>query len=290
MKTILITGINGFLGSHLAKALKDSYNIIGLEYSLENLHRIEDCGFNVYSSDTNLESLFKENQIFAVIHTATVYRRNNSIPLKALINTNILLPVELYELAEDYGSILYVNTDTFFNSPDYNYSYLNDYTLSKKQILEWLKIITNRCKLINMKIFHMYGPGDAPNKFVPQMITALKSNVPFLDLTEGEQTRDFIYINDIVNAFEVILEKHVLITKNYTEFQVGSGKAMSIKEFLFILKEFTKSRTQLNFGKLPYRKNEIMTSVADTSNLTALGWNPKFKIKDGVQILLKDSN
>jgi len=40
MKTILITGINGFLGSHLAKALSSEYNIIGLEYSIENLFRV----------------------------------------------------------------------------------------------------------------------------------------------------------------------------------------------------------------------------------------------------------
>ena len=48
MKTILITGINGFLGSHLAKTLSEKYNIIGLEYSLENLFRIAECNYKVY--------------------------------------------------------------------------------------------------------------------------------------------------------------------------------------------------------------------------------------------------
>lgn len=59
MKTILITGINGFLGSHLAKALSADYNIVGLEYSLENLFRMEGSNIKIYSSKEDLEKIFK---------------------------------------------------------------------------------------------------------------------------------------------------------------------------------------------------------------------------------------
>jgi len=75
-KKILITGINGFLGSHLAKYLKSSFEVLGLEYSLENLNRIASENFKVYSTnDTVLEIIFKENDFYAVIHLATVYKR-----------------------------------------------------------------------------------------------------------------------------------------------------------------------------------------------------------------------
>jgi len=74
MKTILITGINGYLGSHLAKFLTASYNIIGLEYSLENLFRIKENDFKVYSVENGVpEKLFKEQTIDAIIHTATFW-------------------------------------------------------------------------------------------------------------------------------------------------------------------------------------------------------------------------
>ena len=74
MKTILITGINGFLGSHLAKGLSKDYKIVGLEYSVRNLFRLKDYSFKVYSSDDEIDTIFNEDEIFAIIHAATVYR------------------------------------------------------------------------------------------------------------------------------------------------------------------------------------------------------------------------
>ena len=98
-KKILITGINGFLGSHLAKHLKSNFEIIGLEYSLANLHRIESDNFKVYSANENsLESIFEENNLYAVLHVATVYRKKNE-PIFDLLNVNINLPVQLLELS-----------------------------------------------------------------------------------------------------------------------------------------------------------------------------------------------
>jgi len=283
MKTILITGINGFLGSHLAKALSADYNIIGLEYSLDYLFRIEGFGFKVYSSLDDKESIFIENQIFAVIHAATIYRRNDNESIESLINTNISLPVKLYELADKYGSEMFLNTDTFFNSPEYNYSYLPDYTLSKKQILEWLKLITKNCKLVNMKIFHIYGPTDAPNKFIPQMISAIILNNPSVDLSPGDQTRDFIYIDDVVSAFKTVLDSDSKISMGYHEYQIGTGKEEPIIALLSKVKEISKSNTKLCFGALPYRINEIMKSKANNKSLKALGWQPKFSLSEGLR-------
>ena len=206
-KTILITGINGFLGSHLAKHLKSNFEVIGLEYSLENLHRIASENFKVYSTnDTILETIFKENEFYAVIHVATVYKRQYE-PIFNLLNTNINLPVQLLELSGKYDVNLFLNTDSFFNNPSYSYSYLSDYTLSKKHALEWIKLLSSssKCKVANMKVFHMFGEHDAPSKFIPFLIDKIKNNEPILDLSPGTQTRDFIYIKDVVTSFECIL-------------------------------------------------------------------------------------
>ncbi len=287
MKTILITGINGFLGSHLAKALSVEYNIIGIEYSLENLFRLEEYDFKIYSSKNDIEQIFKEELIFAVIHAATIYRRNSNDPIEALINTNIILPVKLYELAGKYNCQLFLNTDTFFNDSKYSSSYLPDYTLSKKQVLEWIKLLSGPCKLVNMKIFHMYGPGDAPDKFIPQMIVRLKMHEKNIYTTLGEQTRDFIYIDDVVNAYKVILERNDIIP-NFQEFQVGTGNSLSIKEFLLMLQSMTNSNSKLCFGSLPYSPNEIMASCAENSNLISLSWIPEFTIQKGITAMLKN--
>ena len=283
-KTILITGINGFLGSHLAKHLKSNFEVIGLEYSLENLHRIASENFKVYSTnDTILETIFKENEFYAVIHVATVYKRQYE-PILNLLNTNINLPVQLLELSGKYEVNLFLNTDSFFNNSSYSYSYLSDYTLSKKHALEWIKLLSSssKCKVANMKVFHMFGEHDAPSKFIPFLIDKIKNNEPILDLTPGTQTRDFIYIKDVVTSFECILNSFSVL-KEYQEFEVGTGVSYTVKELALLIKEITNSKTQLNFGGIPFRKGEIMESECNIFSLKELGWEPSFNLQSALK-------
>lgn len=288
-KKILITGINGFLGSHLAKHLKISFEIVGLEYSLKNLHRIASEGFKVYSTnDTVLETVFKENDFYAIIHLATVYRRQSE-PIFDLLNTNINLPVQLLELSGKYNVNLFLNTDSFFNNPKYSYSYLSDYTLSKKHSLEWIKLLasSSSCKVVNMKVFHMFGENDAPGKFIPFILKKIISNEPNLDLTPGNQTRDFIYVEDVVFAFEHVINFFIGL-QGYQEFEIGTGKSYTIKDFVTALKEVTNSKTVLNFGGLAYREGEIMKSEVESFKLKDIGWKPKFNLKESLRSYIEN--
>lgn len=287
-KKILLTGINGFLGSHLAKHLKNNFEVIGLEYKVDNLQRIADDGFTVYESiDSKLESIFTTHDIYAVVHVATIYRRQGE-PILNLLNTNINLPVRLLELASKHSVKLFLNTDSFFNNSTYTYSYLSDYTLSKKQSLEWIKLLssTSDCKVANMKVFHMYGENDAPGKFIPYVIDKIKNNEPFLELTSGEQTRDFIYVNDVVTAFEQVLINFDTL-QSFQEFEIGTGKSNSIKELVTFIREATNSTTLLKFGALPYREGEIMESSCNNSALRILGWEAKNSIQQGILEVIK---
>lgn len=289
-KKILITGINGFLGSHLAKHLKTNFQIVGLEYSLENLNRIASENFKVYSTnDTVLETIFKENDFYAVIHVATIYKRQYE-PIFNLLNTNINLPVHLLELSGKYNVNLFLNTDSFFNNPSYSYSYLSDYTLSKKHALEWIKLLSSsyKCKVANMKVFHMFGENDAPGKFIPFLIDKIKNNEPTLDLSPGTQTRDFIYVSDVVTSFECVLNSFSVL-KEYQEFEVGSGISYSVKELAVLIKEITNSKTQLNFGGIPFRKGEIMESKLTNFKLFEMGWKARVKLRKGIENCIKNA-
>lgn len=289
MKKILVTGINGFLGSHIAKKLSEVYEVIGVEYSVENLWRLEGTTFEVYiSNDASLKKIFKTHQIFAIIHTATIYRAKNE-SITDILNTNILLPVKLYELANKYNVSIFLNTDSFFNDKKHQYSYLSEYTQSKNDALEWLKTLNARgsCKLVNMKIFHMYGPNDALTKFIPSVLLKIKENTPSLDLTKGEQTRDFIYIDDVIRAFEIVLNKYSEIPC-FKEFEVGTGNEVSLFEMVLLMKKLTESSTKLNFGVLSYRDGEIMVSKADNKELLNIGWSSKINLKNGISCLLID--
>lgn len=281
-RIVLITGINGFLGSHLAKSLLSEFTIIGLETSLENLFRIKDIPFKVYSSQQNLEDIFTENEVFAVIHTATVYRRNKE-PVESLISTNVILPIKLYELANKHNASKFINTDSFFTNFQNSFSYLSDYTLSKRQVIEWLKLIKGECELVNMKLFHIYGDGDSSSKFVSQMISALRNNDPYLELSLGEQKRDFVFIDDVVSAYKIILKKRLKGDPEISHYEIGTGISITIREFLELIKKLTQSQTELRFGALPYRANEVMDSFADNRKIVSLGWVQKYSLSDGLK-------
>jgi CDP-paratose synthetase len=284
--TVLITGINGFLGSHLAESLSKEFDIVGLGHSDIISPRLAGFNFEVLYSLSEVKTFYKKTKIFAIIHTATVYRKNE-YSVEDFILTNVLLPVQLYELAIQNRTKIFFNTDSFFNDPNWNYSYLKDYTLSKNQALKWLKYLNedNGCKLINMKIFHMYGPYDAPNKFIPSVIEKLKNNESSIDTTNGEQTRDFIYVSDVVDTYKLLLGKETKLSK-YSEFDIGTGKEFSIKDTILLIKDITNSSTKINFGKLPYRENELMKSKANIGGLLNLGWKPKFELRDGIKNIL----
>ena len=290
-KKILITGINGFFFFFLSKNLKSSFDVLGLEYSTNNLFRIESENFKVYDVISKpLENIFIENNIYAVIHVATIYRRKLE-PLQNLLNTNVLLPVNLLELSNKYSVNLFLNTDSFFNSSENSYSYLSDYTLSKKHTLDWIKLISNSslCKIVNMKIFHMFGENDSPSKFIPYLIDTISREELYIDMTPGMQTRDFIYVDDVVSAFETVLKNEIKLT-NYQEYEVGSGKSFSIKYLAELTKKISNSKTELNFGAMTYREGEIMKSECNNEKLIELGWISKFSLSKALSKIIKNYN
>ncbi|MDK2977665.1 MAG: hypothetical protein PWP52_379 [Bacteroidales bacterium] len=273
---ILITGINGYLGSSLAKSLHENYNIIGLEYSLHNLNRINDYNFNVYSVENGIpDELFVENKIDIIIHTATFYGRQNE-SVRTLANANLFIPFDLLDKSIKNGCNTFINTDTVLDR------FVSAYALTKNHFREWLYFRRCEIKIVNMQLEHFYGPGAPETNFITAMIKRLKQNETSIDLTEGKQLRDFIYIDDVVNAYQTILKSQDLFD-NYSEYQVSTKQYISIKKLMMTLKHLTGSTSKLNFGAIPYRENELMHSETDNSALVKLGWRPLNTINEGLQ-------
>lgn len=273
---ILITGINGYLGSNLAKSLYEDHNIIGLEYSLHNLNRIEDYNFKVYSVENGiLEELFVENKIEVIIHTATFYGRQNE-SVKTIANANLFIPFDLLDKAIKNGCKTFINTDTVLDR------FVSTYALTKNHFREWLYLRRNEIKIVNMQLEHFYGPDAPETNFITSMIKRLKQNETSIDLTEGEQLRDFIYIDDVVNAYQTILKSQHFF-ENFSEYQVSTKQLISIKDLMMKLKQLTDSTSKLNFGAIHYRENELMHSETDNSSLVKLGWNPLYSINEGLK-------
>lgn len=284
MKTILITGINGFLGSNLAKALSLTYNIIGLEYTLENLFRLKKCNYKLYTAQDGIpESIFTEQHIDIVLHAATFYGKNSE-DFNKMFTANLISPFNLLDKSIIHGCQLFINTDTVLDR------FANTYALTKRQFQEWLYLRKKEIKVINIQLEHFYGPGASHANFITSMIHILKRNEHQIDLTLGEQQRDFVYIDDVVNAYLAVIEKQYLVSEPYSSFQVCTKQLISIKELMYLLKELTESNSILNFGALPYRENELMHSTTDNTALCGLDWKPTYSIRDGLKKTIFNSN
>ena len=127
---------------------------------------------------------------------------------------------------------------------------------------------------IILRLEHVIGPNESVNKFNGWVLDKLRSNVHSIDLTKGEQIRDFIFVNDILSAINLLIEKRDLFLGKITLIEIGCGKGYSIRHFIRLLQKKIKSNTVLNFGALDYKKDDLMSSVANNNVLLKLGWNP----------------
>jgi nucleoside-diphosphate-sugar epimerase len=292
---IIITGATGFFGSYLTKALLGmGYEVIILKRSFSNINRISEILSSVHSYDIDkvpLELVFKEHNIDMIIHAATDYgKANNNI--SHVIDSNVVYPLRLLELLAEHGTV-FINTDTFFNNNNSSqYSYLNSYSLSKKYFIELAQtyIARNQLCLINARLEHLYGPLDDESKFTMQIIKKLMSNEPQIELTLGNQERDFIYVDDAVSAYLHIIKNISDYSNKVIDFQVGTGTTCSIKQLVELSKEITGSSSELLFGSIPQRDNEILFSQADNSKLKALGWDSKVDLKSGISNIVNQMN
>lgn len=288
---VLVTGATGYLGSHLVKALLDNgHKVIILKRSTSDTKRIIEVLPRIASYDVDrceLSLPFEEHgPIDAIIHTATSYGKKGE-PDSEIFEANTAFPLRLLETASLFNTNTFFNTDTFFNMEPIRYNYLVCYTLSKKQFLEWGKLFANAAKIhfVNIRLEHIYGPDDNDSKFTAFIIKSCLQNVPELKLTAGEQKRDFIYIDDVTSAYEVLLE-NTMRTMQFQEYSLGRGVAIPIREFVEVVHRISGAETQLNFGALPYRDNEIMFSKANTEGLRSLGWRSQVNLTEGIKKIL----
>ncbi|MFA7653849.1 MAG: NAD-dependent epimerase/dehydratase family protein [Candidatus Magasanikbacteria bacterium] len=284
IKTVLLTGGTGFLGSNILKRLiSDKYNVILLKRSFSNLSRIEKYINKVlfYNIDRdNLSDIFKQHAVDIVLHCATDYGRKQVSPLQ-IIEANLILPLRLLELSKENKVFCFINTDTILDKG------ISHYSLSKQQFNDWLVGYRNSLYCVNVALEHFYGPGDDKTKFVSYIFDCLLNKVDNIDLTPGEQKRDFIYIDDVVDAFMAIINNIPQNTKGFFHYEVGTNNLISIRHLVEMIKELSGNQmTMLNFGVIPYRVNEIMESKSDTAATRFLGWQPKYDIKSGLAKML----
>lgn len=282
MANILLTGSTGFLGSHLLNKLVNNNNSITcLKRESSDLWRVKKLVAKVAWAgieSTDLHQLLLEKKIDYIIHCATDYGRKQVNPIET-IEANLVLPLRLLHASSETNVSAFINTDTILDKR------INHYSLSKSQFVEWLRYYSNDYVVINLAIEHFYGANDDVSIFASFIISELINNEKKgIDLTEGLQKRDFIHINDVTEAFLILINNIPSLKKDFYLFEVGSNELISIRDFVTLVKKLCKNtNTSLNFGTLPYRNNEVMSTNVDTSFLKSLGWEARYTLEDGLR-------
>lgn len=291
-QTFAVTGATGYLGSHLARRLHQlGHKVVVLKRARSNVTRIADIlpALTSYDIDVHgVDAVFKDQRYTCILHCATDYGRKD-VSRASIIEANLVLPLRLLEAAIQHGTPFFVNTDTVLDKR------VSAYSLSKRQFSDWLATLSASICGINVALEHFYGPGDDTTKFVGEMVARLLTGDHRIALTPGEQRRDFVYIDDVVDAFVTILQHHIVQvpaadgSHNASAdalhcYEVGSAQPVSIRDFMTTLRRLARREdVALDFGALPYRNNEVMYSRADIAPLLALGWKPKVGLEAGLQ-------
>lgn len=282
---ILLTGASGFLGSALARHLRDAGHQVAL--LLRPTSRLDrlcgmDSAFDIgrCATDGEVDAFVRRVQPDAVIHAACAYGRQGESLLQ-LADANLRLGLLMLQALQHTGlAVAFINTGTVLASE------VSPYALTKHQFAQWGRFLAaqsaGQLRFINVLLQHMYGPGDDASKFTTHVLYACHRNEPTLKLTAGEQRRDFIYIDDVVSAYSTLLDQCTLL-EPVLNIEVGSGVAPTIREFVETVHRLTASHTELLFGALPYRANEAMHCQADISRMNTLGWQPRFDLEAGLR-------
>lgn len=258
---ILLTGATGLLSSGILQRLVEGgWKVCYIKRETSDLHRVarvaESCKWYNLKAGI-IKQIFEENSIHMVIHCATNYGREDSEYFE-VYQTNLFVPFELLENAIRYECRTFINTDTFFVKQigclweDGKKPYRNTYTTMKylftyivrEQIAKWNK------SFLNLQLEHLYGVGDSEGKFVNHILRQLRENVREIELTEGTQLRDWIYIEDALEAYmAVVRQTGRFAIGAFHQIEVGTGEEKSFRVFVETAKRIMNSSSKLLFGK-----------------------------------------
>lgn len=281
-KAIIISGINGFLASSLHKKIisnkKNDFIIIGL---VKNKKQNLDKNLKL-SSLQEIENYFKAYDVDLIIHTATCYGKGEE-NLFDLIETNLILPCKILDLALKYKVKKFINIDTVL---DRN---VNSYSLSKKQFLDWFKSKSYSVvkKRVNIQLEHFYGPNSSDKNFIKWISDEILKDSKNIPLTLCTQKRDFLYIDDAVNAINIIINNMHNLSDGFEEFQVGTNNDYELKDVIFKLKKIANSESTFNFGAIKFRDKEPMSSKKNIEKILNFGWKPEVMLEEGLKKMLK---
>lgn len=299
---ILVTGAAGFIGANLVRSLiEKNAQIHIIQKPSSDFWRLEDCKSKLIFHQEQLSDRKKLAKLLQKIHPEVIYHlaAHGSYPgqtdVDKMVASNILGTLNLLFALKDVNYRCLVNTGS---SSEYG---IKSKPMQEKDVCQPLtfygatKLSTTVLCQVFAKIFHkpivtfrpfsVYGPYEKESRFIPTIIRSLIKKKP-IRLTSGTIRRDFIYVEDVVNAYLKAPDRIDKLKGNICN--IGTGKEHTNDEVVKILFQITKREVPVKKGAFPPRMWDTTHWRADILRTRKLlGWQPRFSLKKGLNKMFK---
>ncbi|NHM31136.1 GDP-mannose 4,6-dehydratase [Neobacillus terrae] len=309
MKKIVISGVAGFLGSHLAKDLIDqgSY-VIGIDNlytgKKQNLINLNNEQFTFIDSDICSEELLRHpllKNVDEIYHLASPAspKYYQARPFET-INVNTMGTINMLELAKQNGArILYSSTSEVYGDPEISpqpETYRGNvntwgpracYDESKRlgEVFCYLYHSLFNVKVRIARIFNTYSAGLANDdgRVISNFVTQALTGKDITVYGNGEQTRSFCYVTDTIDGFKKIMESE---NANGEIINIGNPTEYKIIEIAHLVKKLTNSESKIIFLPLPEDDPKQRKPNIEKAKML-LNWEPKVSIEEGLKQTIK---
>lgn len=295
MKKYVITGGAGFIGSHIAEHLAKEGHKVSILDSLRTgfEHNLNGLNVDFIKGDIRDENLVNEviDGASGVFHLAALVSVPESLlKIRECIEINTIGTINILEAAKNnpnckvvlstsaanYGNNpVLPKVETMFPEP------MTPYAITKLDGEYYLKMYLDQYQVqtASLRYFNVFGPRQNPESAyaaaVPIFINKALQDEPITIYGDGSQTRDFIYVKDVVKA-------NILASQKGNEtYNVALGHSTSVLELAEKIIKITNSKSQIKF--LDERPGDIKHSKANPSKFNQLGFKPEYTIDQALE-------
>jgi len=307
---ILITGSAGFIGFHLSKSLlDDGYEIMGIDnlndYYDINLKksRIEILkSYNNFSfSKVNISyiediiKIFKSFTPQKVVHLAAQAGVRYSITNPgAYVDSNLIGFVNIIDSCRNFGvdSLIYASSSSVygdnkkipFSISDSVKKPISLYGATKRsnELIAYSYSHLYQLKTIGLRFFTVYGPWGRPDMAYYIFVNKIISGEPISVFNDGNMSRDFTYIDDIIDGTKAAINKDF----HYELFNLGNNKCEKLMDMIHIIEEELGKEAIVNYE--PMQPGDVYETFADIRyTKEKLSYDPKISIRNGLPKFIK---